>query len=207
MGKRGPRGWVVVKHTGQAALGALLHALTPPACPPALTRPLSHPMTPSPRCLHPLLRSRTDRRIYCAACRMYAVYEGGAATAAAGSVAGQAAQQQQQQQPEAHQPQAGRGSVRQAAPAPAPAPAAPSAAPSILAASDGLVPSAPTLGRHLPAVDTAADAVAARLADATSALRAAPPGNAGTAVAAVQQCAAALQALAECHRALAALRC
>ncbi|PSC67343.1 adenylate and guanylate cyclase catalytic domain-containing isoform B [Micractinium conductrix] len=160
-----------------------------------------------PRCLHPLLRSRTDRRIYCAACRMYAVYEGGAATAAAGSVAGQAAQQQQQQQPEAHQPQAGRGSVRQAAPAPAPAPAAPSAAPSILAASDGLVPSAPTLGRHLPAVDTAADAVAARLADATSALRAAPPGNAGTAVAAVQQCAAALQALAECHRALAALRC
>ena len=162
-------------------------------------------MTPSPRCLHPLLRSRTDRRIYCAACRMYAVYEGGAATAAAGSVAGQAAQPQHHHQAEGQQHQEARGAVRLAGPAPAPA--APSAAPSILAASDGLVPSAPTLGRHLPAVDTAADAVAARLADATSALRAAPPGNAGTAVAAVQQCAAALQALAECHRALAALRC
>ena len=150
-------------------------------------------------CLNPLLRSR-DRRVYCAGCQLYVVREGEE------QLGGEAPQQQQQQE--------GQG---------APTPAAEAEQAAAQAAQGGLVrdmqaaafhapasgtaqlqlSGVPALQQHLPAVDAAATAVAARLAAAAADLASVAPTAALRLLAEVQQCAAALQALADCRRSMA----
>ncbi|KAI3429226.1 hypothetical protein D9Q98_005325 [Chlorella vulgaris] len=148
-----------------------------------------------PRCLHPLLRSR-DRRTYCGGCQLYVVREGNEqARALPPPQDGPQLRRQRDQARAPPQQLTDNGS----APA-APAPIAPAPAPGVAPQHGGA--SAPVFQEHVLTVEAAAAVVATGLAASTARLAAADPTGAGEALAQVQQCASALQALADCRRSM-----